>query len=60
MHHYPCGCRPSTVKRKGHRPGCMHFDLTKHHGRRRVAQFRRNWQDRTASMDHARGVILSA
>lgn len=58
-HHLDCGCRPSTVKRKGHRPGCEHFDMQRFVGRRRLAKFRRRWDSNTPSMDHVRAVILA-
>ncbi len=58
-HHLPCGCRPRTVKSKGHRPQCLSFDLTRHQGRRKLAQFRRRWSEIGATHLHARGVMLA-
>jgi hypothetical protein len=55
-----CGCRRSTVKRKGHRPACLEFDMDRFRGRRNVAQFRRRWNENGGTASHARGVILAA
>jgi len=57
-HHLDCGCRPSTVRSKGHRPGCALFDMERFVARRNVAHFRRRWAERGASVHHARDVIL--
>jgi hypothetical protein len=57
--HLECGCRRTTVKRMGHRPGCAQFDMERFVGRRARRRFERNWAERGASLSHARDVMLA-
>lgn len=54
----PCGCRKATTKKHGHRPVCEHFDQEKFAGHRSRRRMLRKMEDRTSSVDHARGVTL--
>lgn len=55
-----CGCRPRTVKTRGHRPACLFFDPERAKSRRNLARFRRAVEAREYRFDHRPGVILAA
>jgi hypothetical protein len=37
----PCGCRRTTVRKRGHRPACEQFDVARYMSQRNIRQLRR-------------------
>lgn len=53
-----CGCRRRSARRKGHRPGCLYWDIDRYNERRAKAQIRRKLEHTDTYRSNLPGVIL--